>query len=87
MNAWLVRALRPAKAEETVSHRPNKNVKEVGTPPVPSNLCTSLIAVSSDVRSKVTKTVSKEQLLRNKFAARQTSLLRSQLHLPALDLS
>ena len=35
------------KTEETVSHRQNKNVKEVGTPPVRINLCTPLIAVST----------------------------------------
>ena len=33
--------LRPAKTEETVSHRQSNDVKEVGTSPVQSNLCTS----------------------------------------------
>ena len=51
------------KNQETVSHRQNNTVKEVGTPPVGSNLCISLIAVSTAVRSKVTQTVSKKQLL------------------------
>ena len=49
----LVPVLRPAKTEETVSHRQNNNDKEVGTPPVGSNLCTSLIAVSKVARNKV----------------------------------
>ena len=40
------------KTEETVSRRQNNSVKEVGTPPVPSNLCTSLIAASTAVRRK-----------------------------------
>ena len=71
----LIPTLRPAKTEETVSHRQNNSVKEVGTPPVRSNLCTSLIAVSIAVRSKVTETVSEKQLLRNNSAARQTILL------------
>ena len=53
------------KTEETVSHRQNKNVKEVGTPPVRINLCTPLIAVSTAVRKTDTKTVSETQLLRN----------------------
>ena len=37
-----VQALRPAKTEETDSHRQNK---KMWTPPVRSNLCTPLIAV------------------------------------------
>ena len=65
---------RPAKTEETVSHRQNcdNNVKEVGTQPVRSNLSTSLTAVSTAVRSNVTKTVSEKQLLRNNSAAGQS---------------
>ena len=47
-----------AKTEETVSHRQNDNVKEVGTPPVQCNLCTPLIALSTVERNKVTKTCS-----------------------------
>ena len=44
------------KTEETVSHRQNnKYVKEVETPTVPSNLCTSLIAVSAAVWTRITK--------------------------------
>ena len=39
----LVRVIRPAKTEETVSHRQSINVKEVGTPPVRNNLCTPLM--------------------------------------------
>ena len=53
------------KTEETVHHRPNNNVKEVGTPPVRNNLCTPLIAVLTVVRNTDTKTVSETQLLRN----------------------
>ena len=68
----IVPALRPVKTEETVSHRQNSNVKDVGTPPVRSNLCTSVFAVSTAVRNKVTKTVSEKQLLRNNSAARQS---------------
>ena len=64
----LVSALRPVKTEETVSHRQNNKVKEVGTPPAPSNLCASLIAVSTAVRSKVTKTMSEKQLLWNNWS-------------------
>ena len=59
-----VKTLQPAKTEETVSHRQNNGVSEVGTSPVPSNLSTSLTAVSTAVRNKVTKTVSEKQLLR-----------------------
>ena len=33
----LIQAVRPVKTEETVSHRQNNDVKEVGTPPVPSS--------------------------------------------------
>ena len=44
----------PVKTEETASHRQNNDVKEVGTPPVRSNLCTSLFEVSTTVRNKVT---------------------------------
>ena len=43
-------ALRPAKTEETVSHRQNNSVKEFGTPPVRSYLCTPLIALSATAR-------------------------------------
>ena len=49
-------ALGPAMTEVTVSHRQNDNVEEVGIPPVQSNLCTPLTAVSTAVRNKVTKT-------------------------------
>ena len=49
------------KTEETVSRRQNNTVKEVGTSPVRSSLCTSLIAISTAERSKVTKTVSEKQ--------------------------
>ena len=68
----LVRAFRPAKTEETVSHRQNNNVKEVGTPPVRSNLCTLLTDVLTIVRNKVTKTMSEKQRLKNNSAVRQT---------------
>ena len=37
---YLVPALRPAKTEETVSHRQNNAVKEVGTPSERSSFCT-----------------------------------------------
>ena len=62
---YLVPALRPVKTAETVSHRQNNSVQEVGTPPVPSSLCTSLTAVSTAVRSRVPKAVSEKQLLSN----------------------
>ena len=50
------------------SHRQNNNVKEVGTPPVRSKLCTPLIAVSTAVRNNVVKTVSEKQLLKQRDA-------------------
>ena len=83
--------VRPVKTEETVSHRQNNNVKEVGTPRPPqmrSNFCTSLIALSTAGRNKVTQTGSEKQLLRNNSAARQSTdpAMRAQVHLPALDL-
>ena len=43
----------------------NNTVKQVGSPPVSSNLCNPLTAVSTAVRNKVTKTVSEKQLSRN----------------------
>ena len=52
----------PQKNEEDVDHRQNNYVKAVRTSPERSNLCTSLIAVSTAVRSIVTITA---QLLRN----------------------
>ena len=57
---YLVHALRPVQTQETVSCRQNSNVKEVGTQPVRSNLCTSLTAVLTAVRNKVTKTRSEK---------------------------
>ena len=56
-------------------HRQSNNVKEVGIPPVRGSSCTSLTAVLTAVRSKVTKTACEKQLLRNNSAARQTILL------------
>ena len=50
------------QTEETVSHRQNNDVKEVGTPPAPSDTSTSLTVVSTAVLSKVTKTTVEEQL-------------------------
>ena len=46
---------KPAQ-EETVSHRHNNNVKEVGTLPVRSNLCTPELALSTAARNWVTLT-------------------------------
>ena len=66
-----VKTLQPAKTEETVSHRQNNGVSEVGTSSEPSNLSTSLTAVSTALRNKVTKTVSEKQLLWDNSAARQ----------------
>ena len=57
----LIQAFRPAKTEETVTTARTTVLKEVGTPPVRSNLCTPLTAVPTATRSKVTKTVSKKQ--------------------------
>ena len=51
--------------KEAVDHRPNNYVKAVGSSLVRSNLCTSLIAVSTAVQSSDTKTMSVAQLLRN----------------------
>ena len=52
------------KTEEAVDHRQNNNyVKAVGTSPLRSNWCTRLIAVSTAVQSRVTKTVSAALLL------------------------
>ena len=50
----------------------NNNVKEVGTPPAQSNLCTLLIAVSTAVQSKVTQAVSEKQLLKPEAKDRRT---------------
>ena len=93
----LIQAFRPAKTEETVIHRQNNKLKEVGTPPVRSNLCTPLTAVSTAMRSKVTRTVSKKQgttQLQDKQPSKEqlssetsNPAMRTQLHLPALDLS
>ena len=55
----------PQKTEEAVNHRQNNYVKAVGTSSVGSNLCAPLIAVSTAVRNRVTKTMSVAQLLRN----------------------
>ena len=55
----------PQKSEEAVDHRQNNYVKAARTSPERSNLCTSLIAVSTAVRSIVTMTMSVAQLLRN----------------------
>ena len=49
MNSSSVRWLRIVKCEEAVIHSQNNSVNEVETPPVPSNLCTLLIYVSTAV--------------------------------------
>ena len=66
----LVRALRPAKGwrDRHAGTATENSVKEVGIPPVPSSLCTSLTAVSTALRSRITKTMSKKQLLRNNWS-------------------
>ena len=81
--------LRPAKTEETVSLRQNNDVKYVGTPPMPSNLCTSLIAVSTAVRSELShKNSVREVTVEDQLKQRIAQLaMRVQLHLPPLDLS
>ena len=81
----LVRALRSVKTKETASHRQNNNVKAVGTPPVRSNLCTPLTAVSTAVRyTNGVKKATVEQQLSGKTIY---PAMKAQLHLPALDLS
>ena len=50
--------LQTAKTEETISHRPNNNVKVVGTSPVWSNLCTPLAVWVQKVILKVPSTLS-----------------------------
>ena len=56
----------PQKSEEAVDHRQNNSyIKAVGTSPVRSNLCAPLVAVSTAVRSRVTRTMSVAHLLRN----------------------
>ena len=69
-----VPAFRPVKTEETVSHRQNNDVKEVGTPPVPSNLCTPQLALSTAVPNgeQSRKDSPKDQLLTNNSATRQS---------------
>ena len=54
----------PQRPKRPSHHRQNNSVKEVGTPSVRSNLWTSLTAVSTAARSKVTKAVSEKQLLK-----------------------
>ena len=53
--ALMISASARSDPQRPKSHRQN-NVKEVGTPSVRSSLCTSLIAVLTAVRNKVTKT-------------------------------
>ena len=78
----LVRALRPVKTEETVSRYQNNSVQEVGTPPVPNNLSTPQLALSTVIRNKVTEKVSEKAAVEE-----QTHLaMRAQLHLPDLQL-
>ena len=53
----------PQKTEEAVDHRQNNSyVKAVGSSSVRSNYCTPLFAVSTALRSRVTKTMSVAQL-------------------------
>ena len=82
MNSSSARSDPQRPKRPSCSHRQNNTVKEVWTPPVPSNLCTSLMAVSPAVRNS-----HKEQLLRNNRSKGLSSILRAQLQLPALDLS
>ena len=74
----------PGKTKETASHRQNNRVKELGTLPVPSNLCTPLIAVSTAVRSRVPKTVFERQLPRGKTQQQDNPFSYES---PALDIS
>ena len=85
----LVHALRPAKTEETVSsQRQNNTVKEVGTPPVQSTLCASLIAVSTSCAEQGHKDNVREVTVEEQLMQRAVQLsTRAQLHHPALDLA
>ena len=81
-------ALPPAKTEETVSHRQGYNVKEVGTPPVPSNLRTPLIAVSTAMRTMSQRPVSEKATVEEQLCSKTIHPdMRAQLHLLSLDLS
>ena len=66
----------------------NNNVKEVGTPPVQSSLCTRPGAASTAVQDKVTKTVSRNATAEEQLRCKTVHpALRAQLHLPPLGLS
>ena len=89
-----VPALRPVKTEETVSKTTVKNsrtsnVKEVGTPPVRSNLC----KYSANCCFKSFAEQSHKDGVRKATAEEQLDsktihpAMRAQLHLPPLNLS
>ena len=94
---WLIRdgekgasGTRPVKTEETVSHRRNYNVMEVGTPPMRSNLCTPLTAVSTAVRSEVTKDGVRKAAVEEQLSSKTVTVclaVRAQLQLPDLLIS
>ena len=74
--------------EETVSHRQNIDVKEVGTPPVPSNLRISLTAVSTSCAEQSHEDSVREATVEEQMKQRTVQLyVTAQLHLPPLDLS
>ena len=61
----------------------NNNVKEVGTPPVQSNLCTRPVAVSTAVWNKITKTVSGKATAEEQLICKTIRpAMKAQLHLP-----
>ena len=75
-----------SQRQETVSHRQSNNVKRMWGPrQCEATLCTSLIAVSAAVRSKVTE--SEKQLLKPEAKVQLSVSMRADLHLPPLDLA
>ena len=80
------------------SKRSKPNAKEVGTLPVQSNLCTSLIAVSTALWTKFTTTTKTKQKQQQQQSVRKAIVdeqlcsktihpaMRAKLHLPTLHL-
>ena len=75
-------ALRPVKTGKTAAITRTIDFKVVGTSRMRSSLCTPQLALSTVVRSSVTKTVSKEAAVEDISSKTIHTTTRAQLHLP-----
>ena len=83
-NSWSLRC-DPQRSKGSSATSRTINVKEVGTPPVRSNLCTPQLALSTAARTRFAKTESERSAIEEQLSTKTIHpAMTAQLHLPLL---